>query len=203
MVAAMSSDARSRARQYYEGSGRSLGADVAALAANPQGVVVLLPQLVVLMKAVKRTCPQHWQELDSSPHGADAWYVHLLVGDLSLAQELARGLHAFPWLCFQRGARSAALHQWSWARFVSALPHDKPENITTHMGFKNMFKTPSAAAPATVKTPPPTVTETLESDTQEDYNQRASRRKGLLSTILSNHNRSRQDNGSAGNTTLG
>lgn len=49
------------------------------------------------------------------------------------------------------------------------------------MGFAKM-----PSSPKTVSTPPPVVAETVESDTQADYEQRASRKKGLLSTILSN-----------------
>lgn len=48
------------------------------------------------------------------------------------------------------------------------------------MGFAKM-----PSSPKTVSTPPPVVAETVESDTQADYEQRASRKKGLLSTILS------------------
>ncbi len=120
MVPAMSTDARREARRYYEGSGRSLGDDVAQLTSNPLGVVVFLPQLVALLKPVEHTRPEQWLALGSSPLGADAWYVHLLVGDLALARQWGAGLHAYPWLCFQRGARSSALHRWNWQRVVSA-----------------------------------------------------------------------------------
>ncbi len=66
------------------------------------------------------------------------------------------------------------------------------------MGFA---KPKAPAAPATVTTPPPTVTETQENDLKADYSQRAARRKGLLSTILSK--RSGGLNASGGNSTLG
>ncbi len=118
----MSRDARSLARSYYEGSGYCLEADMAALAANPQGVVVFLPRLVALMKPVELACPHCWQQLAEAVPGADAWYVHLLVGDLAWARQIGQGLPVYRWLCFQRGVRSAALHRWSWARFVS-VPH--------------------------------------------------------------------------------
>lgn len=48
------------------------------------------------------------------------------------------------------------------------------------MGFAKM-----PSSPKTVSTPPPVVADTVEADTQADYEQRASRKKGLLSTILS------------------
>ncbi len=120
----MSTDARCTARQYYEGSGRSLGADMKALAENPQGVVVFLPRLVVLMKPVESSCPQDWLALADSPSRADAWYVHLLVGDLAWARQVGRGLPVHRWLCFQRGARNATPHRRSWARFVSQFHPD-------------------------------------------------------------------------------
>ncbi len=96
---------------------------MAALAANPQGVVVFLPRLVALMKPVEHARPQDWLALDTSPHGADAWYVHLLVGDLQWARQIGRSLPAFRWLCFQRGARNACLHRLSWARFLQQEHH--------------------------------------------------------------------------------
>ncbi len=114
----MSPDARDRAKQYYEGSGRCLAADVAALSVNPRGVVVLLPGLVALLKPVSHCHPQEWDALVASPPVADAWYVHLLVGELRLARQLAQGLEPYPWLCFQRGARNACLHRWAWRRVV-------------------------------------------------------------------------------------
>ena len=55
--------------------------------------------------------------------------------------------------------------------------------------------------PSTVSTPPPTVSDTQESDTQADYEQRASRKRGLLSTILTN--RRRGETAPAGSNTLG
>ncbi len=72
------------------------------------------------------------------------------------------------------------------------------------MGFSKLFGG-APSAPATVSTPPPTVSDTQDRDTQADYEQRASRRRGLLSTILSNRRQS-EGNASAtasGNTTLG
>ncbi len=94
-----------------------------ALAANPRGVVIFLPRLVVLMKPVEHARPQDWLNLALSPAGADAWYVHLLVGDLAWARQLGCGLPAFRWLCFQRGTRSAILHRWRWERFVPSAQH--------------------------------------------------------------------------------
>ena len=73
------------------------------------------------------------------------------------------------------------------------------------MGFT--VKTPkvSPGSSATVPTATPaTATETVQEDVTRDYEQRRSNKRGLLSTILSNHNRTgaiSAQNG--GNTTLG
>lgn len=112
----MSTDAREIARHYYEAAGRDLGADLAALAAQPEGVVIFLPRLVVLMKPVSSANPADWEHLGSTPPCADGWYVHLLVGDLALARRLAWLLPGRRWLCFQRGLRHAAPHRRSWER---------------------------------------------------------------------------------------
>ena len=53
------------------------------------------------------------------------------------------------------------------------------------MGFS--IKT---SAPKQSKTPPPVVAETYEADTAADHNQRHARRRGLLSTILTNNGKS-------------
>ena len=73
------------------------------------------------------------------------------------------------------------------------------------MGFSSLFK-PDPVPAATVSTPPPTVADTQEQDAQADYSQKASRRRGLLSTILSNRRQGSNGSTSAppsGNTTLG
>ncbi len=72
------------------------------------------------------------------------------------------------------------------------------------MGFSKI-SSPSPTTTDTTSTTPPTVTETQETDTQEDYAQRSARRRGLLSTILSNRNRTAGlgDGNSGGNKTLG
>ncbi len=114
----MNSDARILALRYYRGSGRNLQADIEALAANPHGVVIWLPRLVVLMKAADSMQPLQWGNLAESPAGADGWYVHLLVGDVSLARRLACEVPPHRWACFQRGLRSAAPHRLCWQRLL-------------------------------------------------------------------------------------
>ncbi|MBQ8480118.1 MAG: hypothetical protein IJ503_07010 [Akkermansia sp.] len=115
----MSTDARIAALRYYRAFGRDCAADLAALAANPQGVVVWLPRLVVLMKAADSRDPAQWGNLAESPAGADGWYVHLLAGDVALARRLACEVPRRRWACFQRGRRSAAPHRLGWQRLIS------------------------------------------------------------------------------------
>ncbi|MBR1982583.1 MAG: hypothetical protein IKA23_07520 [Akkermansia sp.] len=115
----MDTDARFLARQYYQHAGRNMDADLSALAANPQGIVVMLPRLVVLMKSVQSRQPDQWAELADAPEQADAWYVHLLVGDLQLARALAVILPPRRWLCFQRGLRNNAPHRLPWLRTIT------------------------------------------------------------------------------------
>ena len=87
--ATMNADARVQAVQYYQAAGRSMAADLEALAQHPQGVVLLMPRLVALMKPVDSSQAESWPELAREFPAADAWYVHLLVGELTLARQLA------------------------------------------------------------------------------------------------------------------
>ncbi len=114
----MSKDARCRARLYYRRYGRDFSIDYHELLQNPRAVVTLLPQLVVLMKPVSTVRLEDCLELAASPPDADAWYVHLLVGDFDCARVLAAQLEPLPMLCFQRGGRNADFHICDWARFT-------------------------------------------------------------------------------------
>ena len=62
----------------------------------------------------------HTQHLSLDIPAADAWYVHLLTGDLQLALQLGSTLPSLPLLCFQRGRRSARLHRHSWRRVLNS-----------------------------------------------------------------------------------
>ena len=91
-----------------------MDADLAALAAHPQGVVLMMPQLVALMKPVLSTEPHTWTKLAHVSPEVDAWYVHLLVGDLALARRMAGALCPLRWVCFQRGLRHERPHRLPW-----------------------------------------------------------------------------------------
>lgn len=110
----MSTDARAAAAAYYEHSYRSFAKDVEDLRSNPQGVVVLTPRLVVLMMPALSYDPDSWRNLRVSPPGADAWYVHLMAGDVSLALHAAHVLPPLRWLCFIRGRRNNHVHRLPW-----------------------------------------------------------------------------------------
>lgn len=71
------------------------------------------------------------------------------------------------------------------------------------MGFA--IKTPKTPTPSTPETPPQVVTETVQGDTIRNYDQKRSNRRGVLSTILSNHNRggALTSTTPSGNSTLG
>lgn len=186
----MNTDARAQAAAYYRAAGRDMEADLRALRQNPQGVVLLMPRLVVLMKPTLSDAPARWQELHHCPAGADAWYVHLLVGDLKLAQQLAGALPPLRWLCFQRGLRSTAPHRLDWTAFCqrTKTPHT--------MGFSNT--TNYRAATTTI----PVVTQTSAEESQQAASQTQAQKKGLLSTILSDRRRE-ANSPETGNTTLG
>ena len=114
-----SRDARLLAQSYYEGSGRRFEDDLIALALSPAGVAVCTPRLVALMKAVRSDSdPLLWMDgpEDETP---DAWYIHLLAGDLDLAFAWARGLPPLRYFCFQRGLRSERYHILPWGRLPS------------------------------------------------------------------------------------
>lgn len=73
------------------------------------------------------------------------------------------------------------------------------------MGFA--FKTPKMPAATKAAEPaaePAVVTETVQEDVTRNYEQKRSNKKGLLSTILSNHNRTNSlATQGSGNSTLG
>jgi len=119
MVSCVNTDARDIARAYYAGSERCLQKDMAALTSHPGGVVVFLPQLVVLMKPVASSRPETWESLETRSAEEDGWYIHLLTGDLALARRLARLLPVRRWLCFHRGQRHSRPHIRCWERILS------------------------------------------------------------------------------------
>lgn len=126
----MSTDARQLAAMYYHGSTRRFADDLDALGNHPRGIVLYMPELVVLMKPACSTAPESWEQLESSFGCEDAWYIHLLVGNVALAIRLSRALPPLPWLCFRRGMRGAQVHLYRWAQLrrrcgMVLAPHSK------------------------------------------------------------------------------
>lgn len=113
----MNKDARNHSDEYYRRQGASLAIDLKSIARNPRGVIIWTRELVVIMKPDYSTDTRHWHELDYSPRDADAWYMHLLTGNLELARALMPVLESLPWVCFQRGLRSIKPRRISWERF--------------------------------------------------------------------------------------
>lgn len=74
------------------------------------------------------------------------------------------------------------------------------------MGFfkKPKISASSATESTPVHTPPPVVSETVEDDATNNYDQKKANRRGLLSTILSNQNKGNAlAPQTGGNSTLG
>lgn len=114
----MSKDARLRTRLYYQRHGRDLTADCADLMRNPRAAFMWTPSLVAMLKPISSTNLEAAFDLATSPPDADAWYVHLVVGDFACARRLAPQLEPLPLLCFQRGSRGAGFHIYNWARAI-------------------------------------------------------------------------------------
>ncbi len=111
MLAVMSRDARQLAHEYYDRHGRDIQQDMQRLSENSRALIIWLPQLIVLAMPVNHHHPERWSSLAStSPQDSDAWYVHLLIGDLALARELGKQVEVLNLLCFQRGLRSPRPH---------------------------------------------------------------------------------------------
>lgn len=119
-------DARTETNKYYQESGRTLTEDAVTLAGNPRGVLVYSPELVVMMKPVVLGEELLWVDLADNPSEANAWYVHLLVGNVQLARRLASTLPPLKWLCFHRGRRNSRPHVYSWS---SLLIHNNRKEI--------------------------------------------------------------------------
>lgn len=118
MFMCMQQDARKEAYRYYQESGRKLTEDVEKLIGNPRGVLVFTPELVVLMKPVLLGEELLWGDLADDPPEANAWYVHLLVGDVQLARRMSDSVPPLEWLCFQRGRRNSLLHVYRWSSLL-------------------------------------------------------------------------------------
>lgn len=121
---AMNRDARELALRYYRHSDRSPAADAETLLVHPQGWVIWAPELVVLMKRVRSDRPETWEELSRCEEAPDAWYIHLLTGDIAMARRIASALPPMRYCCFRRGLRNSRPHTVSWQRMCAAPCRD-------------------------------------------------------------------------------
>ena len=110
----MTPNALESARQYYRINGRNLSDDVNAILSNPHGVLVMTPQMVAILKPVRRREELLWSLLSDDPDEADGWYIHLLVGQLAQARQFAWLLPPLEWCCFHRGRRNRRPHCLPW-----------------------------------------------------------------------------------------
>lgn len=122
MIAEQGADARKTARDYYRGSGRNVKDDIAAHLLK--GVVVWTPGLAAMARPVRlewgdrRVANPFYDERGAE---YDAWFVHLLCGDLRLASGLAGDMLRFPHIVFQRGLRGSRLRVVEPERFLKRI----------------------------------------------------------------------------------
>lgn len=114
----MSTDARELAARYYAAAHRDPAADAAALERHPHGIIVWMPALTALLKPVRSDRPETWEDLTDIPADADAWYIHLLTGDLGMARRMAAALPPLRYACFRRGRRNTTPHRLPWKRLI-------------------------------------------------------------------------------------
>lgn len=138
IIPGMKHDARVYAERYYAGSSRSLAEDMAATAGNPHGVTLFSPALVALLQPCRSTQAEPWRHWGrpTPPSLADAWYVHLLVGDLALARCMAARMDGAPEEVLRsttavRRLRSARNEQARQAAELAAADQDADLPVTS------------------------------------------------------------------------
>lgn len=106
-------DAREEVREYYRESERYMHDDIEDLIINKQGAVVWTKNCCILARMVNTNDPvdewsyRLWEVVDNP----DAWYVHVMAGDIKTAMELAKKAQPLPYVVFQRGLRNDKVHK--------------------------------------------------------------------------------------------
>lgn len=106
-------DAREEVREYYRDSDRYMHDDIEDLIINKQGAVVWTKNCCILARMVNTSDPvdawsyRLWEVVDNP----DAWYVHVMAGDIKTAMELAKKAQRLPYVVFQRGLRNDKVHK--------------------------------------------------------------------------------------------
>lgn len=111
-------DAREKMRKYYAPSFRSLVDDISDLVMNKQGVVVWTENCCLLARMVNSKDKDSWEYLWEETEDPDAWYVHLMAGDVKTAMELAKKARPLPFVVFQRGLRDERVHKLSMGKLL-------------------------------------------------------------------------------------
>lgn len=111
-------DAREEVRLYYKNSFRILSDDVIDLVMNRQGVVVWTENCCLLARMVNSKDKDSWECLWEETEDPDAWYVHLMAGDVKVAMELAKKASPLPFVVFQRGLRDERVHKLSMEKLL-------------------------------------------------------------------------------------
>lgn len=99
-----------RVEMYYARSGRDLEEDIMLHLADGRGICVFAPEYMVMARPVSLASPLH-HIVNPAHHypfeRAQAWHVHLAVGDMRVLAEHWEGCgRELPHVCFQRGERS-------------------------------------------------------------------------------------------------
>lgn len=113
-------DAREEVKKYYGESYRSLSDDVYYLIINRQGVVIWTERCCVLARMVDSTKGiEAWEDCLWKPESnPDAWYIHMMAGDVNEAIELAMKEQPLPYVVFQRGLRDERIHKLSMSKLL-------------------------------------------------------------------------------------
>lgn len=106
-------DAREEVKKYYRESDRFMHDEIEELFINRQGVVVWTENCCILARMVDTSEPvdawsyRLWEVVDNP----DAWYIHVMAGDIKTAIELAKKVNPLPYVVFQRGLRNDKVHR--------------------------------------------------------------------------------------------
>lgn len=106
-----------KARDYYFLNGGNYIADFKFQYQFANSVFIWTPELVLIAKPVDtRFDYKAWsKEIFLEP---DAWYVHLLCGNLKLAIQMMQHVNPLPYVVFQRGMRSNKIHKLDWNNLI-------------------------------------------------------------------------------------
>ena len=110
------------ARKYYDkytNGELAFRWEVAECAFDNEAAFVCTPELFVMAWPVRSGRDTGWWREHQPCENPDAWYIHLLCGDLKKALEVLPKLaKPLPYVVFQRGARSHKVHKYKYDKLV-------------------------------------------------------------------------------------